>query len=211
MLNIFTYYNPAGGDIEDDYRLLLLWKKNWEHFGYTPVVLSEFHARQHPLWNAFNSRIEKFPTINPIEYEKTCYHRYLAYRVAGGGLCSDWDLFAYVVRDLPKTPPEKLVSYQGHVPSLIHGSDHAFDEIIRGMMNYEVSQKDIDPNYNRPHVSDMHILLRGDLQYEKKQQVKNYTEPGWEKAKFVHYSTGTMAPNKRIPKHKFIQELRNWE
>lgn len=209
---VYTYYAPLNGrNPEDEYRLLLLWKSNWKAMGYDPVVLNEWHARRHLAYQAFNERIKELPSINPPEYERACYLRHLAYSMVGGGIVADYDLFCYD-DEVPgfgeyDKPSNTLQCYQQHVPSLMIGNTKAFDEFIRGIMEYKVGVQDVT-EFGRPHVSDMHILLKGNVKHERKNLVKNYGEQAWEEFPFTHWSSGAMSVNKMNPKWKFISELR---
>lgn len=191
---------------ENATRLLLLWKQNWMHHGFTPIVLNEYHARKHPIYEAFEKRIANLPSINPHGYDRACYLRWLAYSVAGGGLCGDYDCFTYVGPKMFGAPQGKLIGYQGHIPSLVHGTRKAMESVIKGIMDYQVSDKDLENN--RPHVSDMQIFYHGGVKYTPGELVQNYGTQGWEKSDVVHFANVTVG-NK--PKHEIIKQLRNWE
>lgn len=208
-MKIYTYHsNLAGNNPEHATKLLLLWKENWKHFGLEPIVLNEYIAREHPLFEAMNQKIGELPTINPPDYERACYLRYLAMSQVEGGLHSDHDLFCYVQPNFGK-PTDKLVSFQTHIPSLLHGNKNAYEAAIAGIMAYQVSEKDLE-GANQPHVSDMHMFLRGGIPFTSRNEVRNYLDPGWEKSKFVHFSNGSTKPAGKSPRHLHIKQLRNW-
>lgn len=210
MTPIYTYYTPLPNrSPEDEYRLILLWKKNWECAGFTPVVLNEWHARQHRLYERLSNRLATLPTVNLPEYERACYLRHLAYAQVGGGWCADYDVFCYgdVAKAIEglKLPVSMLHILQQHVPSLMVGNAKAIERLILGIIDYKVDAKDTK-EFGRPHVSDMHVLLNGGCQHHQHDLVKNYGENGWESSTFVHYSSGSM--QKLMPKWKHIPTLR---
>lgn len=209
MKKVFTYYSGTGQNPYDDWQLLRLWQLNWAHFGFEPVILNEYIARKHPKYDKFNDRIKSYPTINPVDYERACYIRWLAFAQVNGGVCCDWDLFVYEKPETLnyQTPPKVLQSYQEHVPSLVWGSRYAFEAIIDGIMDYEVGVQDT-ADFNKPHVSDMYMFYHQSLPYKSKKLVKNFGESGWDTSPFIHFSSGSMKGH--LPKHKHIQQLRNW-
>jgi hypothetical protein len=211
-MTIHTYYAPLSikGDPTNDYRLLLLWKKNWERWGYDTCVLNEHLAMEHLMYQQFSDRIDRLPSINPPGYDRACYLRHLAMLQVGGGLMSDYDLFAYSDPKKAMSPfitkGSSLVCFQKHVPCLLWGTKDGFSEMVRGIMEYEVGTRNVQ-EFGRPHVSDMHILLNGDVRYERHAQVLNFGEPGWESAPFTHWSSCSMIGHN--PKWKYIPQLRN--
>lgn len=207
---VYTYHAQLPGNMPEEHtKLLLLWKRNWESAGYTPIVLNEYIAGDHPQYQAFSEAIDKLPTVNPPEYERACYLRWMAIAVAGGGLMADSDVFIY--NDFRPGPvPDRIVSFQTHVPALVWGSKSAYENMVQAIMAYQVSPKDLE-GFPRPHVSDMLMLQRGGIPYTSKNVVKLYNEPGWEQAPLVHYSHSSMGPAKLMPRHKFIEGLRPWK
>lgn len=210
---VYTYFDPVPGiSIEETTRLILLWKENWEHFGYEPRVLNESFARRHPLYKEFSERIARFPTVNKKEYDRACFLRWLAMSTVKGGLMADYDVFTYKADlGLAKIPPPLCIVYQGHVPSLVYARQQGYDRMIEAFMKYEVSIKDVEETIGQPHVSDMYILYRDPqfTPYEKLHIVKNHGEDGWKEAPLVHYANGAM--NRHQPRHAHIKGLRNWE
>jgi hypothetical protein len=206
---VFTFHDSLpGSNVEHATRLLLLWRQNWEKAGYTPIVLNEHHARQHPAYEQFNARIKELPTINRGSYETACYLRYLAMAVMGGGLMTDADVMVY--SDIPerKGDPAKLVSLQGHIPCCVYGNRYAYDQVVKQMLEYQVSEKDIEENSRQPHVSDMYMFYRGGIAYTSKHVVKSYGDEGWEQAPLVHFSNASLKGNG--PRFKVIPQLRGF-
>ena len=209
-MKVFTYYEPVPGiSLEDSTRLILLWKRNWEHFGFQPFVLNEHHARQHKRFNEVNERVSKFPTLNPKDYERSCFLRYLAMAAQDGGIMTDFDCFCYDKTKLSSHFPNKLVSFQGYIPSLVYGSRKAYEGVISAFVDYQVTKKDVSES-GVPHVSDMYIFLRDKtMPYIPHDITKNFGDEGWREAPFVHFANATM--NGFQPRWKNIKQLRNWE
>lgn len=212
-MKVFTYYNFLNGNNDkDDIYLLNLWRQNWRYQGFEPVILNEYHAQQHPRFEAMRLKAANLPTINPPLYEQACYFRWLAYAQVGGGLVTDWDCFAYCHRKDMKlpldNPPNVVRALQKHIPSLILGNATAMNHIIEGILNYDVTMKDLK-EFGKPHVSDMHMFLNLAFPYNQNQQaVWNYGEEGWTHAPFVHFASAVM--QNHLPKWKHIQDLRDW-
>jgi hypothetical protein len=215
---VFTYFDPiVGVEPEEQTRLLLLWQDNWKAKGYSPRILSEFIARQHPMFDSFSRRVTEFPTVNPPAYERACYMRYLAMCVVGGGLLCDYDVFTYDAEFDFGTNSATPDLYQGHVPCLVYGNVLAYESIVLGTMNYKVTEQDFMEGDSRPHVSDMYIFLRKGIEYNEVRNaptkgggfhVKSFGEDGWETAPFIHFSNASMAGKR--PRHQHIRGLRNW-
>lgn len=208
MMKVHTFWQAVPGlNLEDEYKLLLLWRNRWARAGFEPIVLNEYIARKHPLWAEFEQRINLLPSINPPPYERGCYVRWLAVAQAGGGIMVDFDCMPYGKYDWPTTMPTNLVSLQGYTPSVVYGNASAFEKVCRAFMGYEVGVQDMEHTM-RPHVSDMLILLRGNVPYQQRHVVKMFGEDGWEEAPFVHYSSSSMSTAKKLPRYKWIPELR---
>lgn len=210
-MNIYTYWEPVPGiNLEDSYRLLMLWRKNWHAMGFNPVVLKERHAQEHTRFAEIDDRVRKFPTVNDPEYERHCYLRYLAMAHVGGGVMVDNDVFCYGEYPFPPNmnTTRKLVSLQGHIPSCVYGARGAYEAIIKEIYLYQVSIADVS-EAGIPHVSDMYIFLRNKaMPYRSESIVKNFGDEGWKEAPLVHFSNGSMRG--LSPRWKHIQQLRNW-
>src|SRR5689334_12399815 len=101
---IFSYFTALPDmDLAGERILISLWAERWRAFGFTPIVLSEWHARKHPAFEVFDEAVSKLPSINPKGYDLACYYRWLACEVAakayqnGDGLIvmADYDVWPY--------------------------------------------------------------------------------------------------------------------
>lgn len=88
---IYTYFQPLkGNEIPPlDAKLIQAWSKNWAAAGWTPVVLSEKDARQHPEFESLEPELKKLPSVNPTNYDLSCYYRWIAVAAKGGGFMAD--------------------------------------------------------------------------------------------------------------------------
>jgi hypothetical protein len=205
----YTYFDSIPGSNPDQAtRLLLLWKRNWAARGFDPIVLNEQHAREHELYPMLERKIQALPSINVPAYERACYLRWLAMVTVGGGIMTDADLFIYDdVKDFSGST-QKIISLQGHVPCCVFGPKVAYEDVVKQMIEYAVTEKDVEEGMNVPHVSDMYMFYRGGIKFTGRDVVKSYGEEGWEKAPLVHFSNASMKG--RQPRHEHIPLLRKF-
>lgn len=223
-MNIYTYFNPVPGiDLEGETRLILLWQKNWRAHGFTPIVLNEYIARMHPYFEEYDKAVRALPTVNPPEYERNCYIRHLAMAQAGGGILSDYDVFN---RNLPSAQSGyeadalwalRFTLFERTTPSMVGGIAADYFDICERFASFALDDKDVEQG--RPHTSDQNALVRmidresvlrdGErtIKVEDPPLVKIYTSPGWEEARVVHFATGAMSRQGKLPKWKHVEQL----
>jgi hypothetical protein len=210
--SVFTYHeNIPGQSPENAVKLLLLWKACWSKHGFTPIVLNETHASKHDLYGFFKQRIEKLPTINTAQYEHACYLRWQAMAVVGGGIMTDADVMIYSIPDeltAKRFRDQPVTLLQSHIPSVVLGGKEAYEAVVKQMLDYKVTEKDIEEEKKVPHVSDMYMFYRNGIKYEKKEIVKNFGDEGWETAPLVHYANSSLRNHKSKPRHEVIPALR---
>lgn len=212
---IYTYHvDVAGMNMLDERKLLALWLDYWRSEGFDPLVLNEYHAKQHPLYAELDRKIATFGTVNPTGYERACWMRHAAVSFAGGGFICDFDVFQLKPwernRNLPKN---KLTVFQGAdwdsaCPSLVFGTSEAYDAFLKFILERpDCHFAEVINGSN--HYSDMHcireFIKEGGGQID--QQVKNYNEPGWKEMKLVHCNRASLHPLGLSPRYKHIPEL----
>lgn len=214
-----TNVTPEG--LEPEFRLITLWREAWTKRGVEPVVLSEWHARQHPMFTEFDAVVSKLPTVNNFLYERACWIRWLALAQVGGGFISDYDVFPKADGDWNRLIEfdhlrEALHMFQkrGPCPSFNYASKEVCEWICREIMNGDKGMRDYQ---GRPHTSDQYFLCDLWTEEEKKPEVARkialhdyvlgYMDEGWEKARMVHFSNSAMSPRGRTPRWKHIPEL----
>lgn len=213
-MKIHTYYHDCPDiDAESHLRLITLWRRHHEKLGLEPVVLTQYHARQHPYFKEFDDRVRRLPTTNPNGYDLACYHRWLAMVVAlysphseAGqvGLMADYDLFLRTdaTKDLfLMGVPARVTVFENIVPCLVLGDARAFLQACTWFAEY--------PMPGTKHTSDMYILeqlaAKKPELFARYHWVKSYGESDWAKAPAVHFSTYSM--EKQVPKWATIPRL----
>lgn len=195
--------------IEDETRLIMLWRDAWTKAGFEPIVLNEFIASKNVLFPHLEEKIKTLPSVNPEGYESACYLRWLAMAEIGGGIMADYDVFPYGWTWIYKEFPDILLTFQGHCPSLVCGSKSAYLKVVKGFLDYQVNPLR-DLHDGRPHTSDMYIMRDGNIPHKEKNVVVDFGKEGWETAKAVHYNTSTTTP-KHLPRWKHIPLLRPFD
>jgi hypothetical protein len=202
---IHTFYMHVDGlNWADEIKLILLWKQQWASMGWEPIVLGEYDVLKHPLYPQFRDAIDKLPSVNPGQYEQSCYLRWLAMSTIGG-VMSDYDVFCYDPKWRASTA-KGLTVYQNYCPALVSGIRADYLKVVEEIMRYKVLPED---NYEgKPHISDMYMLAKGFVDFRHEHQVKDYTEAGWEESRLVHYCNRSMIPSDKYPRYKFVSKLR---
>lgn len=191
---VCAYFHPLSPtSLESNLRLILLWRQAWLAVGATPVVLNAVHATRLPEWPAFETAINKFPSINPAKYDHHCFARWssaawYASQVSEPILMTDYDVIPYAPFTPPATDPGVPVSHEAHVPCCVWGNALAMRVVCARIAGYRLSSEDVENG--RPHLSDMHVFLRSHGWYRSLRTVKEYGEPGWETSDLVHYASG---------------------
>ena len=151
---VYTYCDDIGMNVGD---LVDAWKETWSDAGWNPVVLNREVAQRHPDYDKFHDRFTTYPSPNPPEYEFSCYLRWAALSVVGGGYMVDYD----VVNVNVPPPPDcafmpndgKLTILDQGVPSFVSGSGEEFDRAVHLMYDtdYNLAIQSIGGDF----VSDM--------------------------------------------------------
>lgn len=213
---IYTYFSPVPElNMLDEFRLLLLWRENWSKAGFEPVVLNEYIARQHPFFKEFDEAVSKFPTVNPVHYEKSCFMRHLSMAQIGGGILSDFDVMPNgVTPELPQFAEPHLTVYQvggngALIPCLTSGGAEAYLGLCKQFAKY-VPQAD-DKEGTRVHISDQSVInkLAAGTEYGIAAHpiVVGYGEDGWEKAAAIHFANANCTPKGKTPKYLHVPLL----
>lgn len=208
-------------DLVEQKRLEILWADSWSKAGFEPMVLSEWHAQQHPQYNDLATAFLALPSVNPKPYDYLCFIRYVAMAMAP---VPKGELFLMVDSDVMCFDPKpflhygnkakkdftRLVSYQGYVPACVLGTRQLFEEQALRFAAYKLEPDDLHDT--TPHISDQNILCkqcgRDPESFVRLDVVKSYTEPGWEQAPAVHYANSACGPNKKTPRSTHIPLLR---
>lgn len=216
-MNIYTYWQPVPElNMIDEFRLLLLWRENWIANGFSPVVLNEYVAQQHPYFEEYNAIVSQFPTVNPVAYERACFLRHLAMAQAGGGFLCDYDVMCRQPIEFVHEDIDRLNIYQKGangtmVPCLVSGCESSYVKLCRYFASHIFTPEDNEAG--KPHISDQNalqkIIATHPEDFNCLNEVVGYGEPGWEKAAFVHFSNGNTGPAGKTPRYKHVTELMN--
>ena len=194
MNTVYTYYEPVEGLEKDDHQKMIThWRRSWAKQGWNPVVIGKKEAEKHPFFEEYSQRILNLPTVNPKDYEVSCFYRWLAVACLGGGFLSDYDVVNYGFK--PRTAPADLVFYEtnsseGQVtPSVVGGSAYGF---ITACMGFSLTDPNrlVSEENGHPHASDMISLQKtcDRKYYLEAPVVKQYGAEGWATADLVHYA-----------------------
>ncbi len=90
---VFTYYQPVS-DADDPLliQVLDIWGYAFYAQGFRPVILNRTYAEKRVNLTEISKKFSRFPTVNPPEYELSCYLRWIALAEQGGGLLMDYDI-----------------------------------------------------------------------------------------------------------------------
>lgn len=219
-MHVFTYFTPlADVPLVDESKLILLWRQRWKAANFVPMVLNEWWARRHPLFAEYDKAVSALPSINPGQYDRACFLRWMAVCVAlsdlnlTGAVMSDYDVMpyttAYNINKFIET--DRLTILQQHVPSLVAGTSEHFEDQCLRFASYTLEPEDTDAK-GQTHMSDMIILAKQKSRDPKAAAmldvVKSYGEKDWEVAPFVHYANAAMLPVGHSPRWKYIEVLR---
>lgn len=215
---IHTYFVACAGiDYETELRLVLEWVRWWTAKGYECRILNQKHAESHPLYAEYLRKVDTFPTVNPREYERASWVRWLALEQAGGGAQCDYDLFCRHPADngpvaFSVYEKEGMIVYEGYrenaCPSLVTATPEGVRRFIEFVLRLPDGYSPRLPGKDQPmgHFSDM-IALREYPGLHTIPLVKQFTEPRFEGTPFVHLSHGSMHPHGKIPRWKFVDEI----
>jgi hypothetical protein len=176
---VYTYYALVNGMEEDQQWLLQKWKESWRANGWDPVVLGPMDANATP---EELSIIDSFPSINPRDYERACWMRWVAMRDCGG-LMVDYDVMNYGFTP-EHVPPynNRIRLFDGYVPCVVRGKQEDYANILAEFLSIKVR--------GVKHWSDMLAMEALQDKYDTGKECVEYGKPGWKAAKLVHYAHG---------------------
>jgi hypothetical protein len=135
--------------------MMRLWLRTWHMHGYKPRILTLKDTEKHPNFTRLTDTFSQFPTVNPRHYELTCFRRWMAFQMVGGGTFMDYDILALGDVHFPQVGPDEIYSYPFKLwPMLTHAGPSAISRQLELMANFTGPFSD----FGGPHISDMIIM-----------------------------------------------------
>lgn len=174
-----------------------LWVKAWQDRGWNARVLTQRDAERHLMYEKVKAHCMSLPTVNPPDYELSCYMRWLAAEVSGEQFFVDMDVFNHGLEqeDLDALDKEKVnVLILGGCPAAVYMPKGY--EMWKWIMEY--GPEDAVSENGSIHCSDMWMFAklvntRRDV-FADVSLCTQYGDHDWESGKMVHYPTGATAP-----------------
>jgi len=183
---VYTYYEEVP-ELVGQIELLELWAQSWQRYGWTPVVLTDVHARRHPLYEQKIREWEELPAANYARYDLACYKRWLALGSVGGGIIVDYDVCntGFRAHHPVCSTPEDVVMLTHLVPCAVRASAEGCLRIASWFVN--------DPSvfitaYGKAHVSDMLFFQRHIEEIARLPICFGLSELGAEQGLLIHVS-----------------------
>ncbi|XP_071814838.1 uncharacterized protein [Apostichopus japonicus] len=162
---MYTYFQRLENTKDVDVLLqnitLNTWRAAWKAAGWKTRILTEADALSHPEYELLRKKFETFPSVNEGDYEISCFMRYIAMANIGGGWMTDFDVIP--IR-FPACTEElyhgSFTIYQKHIPGMVSASPSEYMRIVRLMADIQWQGDDHFTFNGRPHVSDMHCILK---------------------------------------------------
>ena len=238
-MKVFTYYMPVPElwSEKSQRALIDIWERSWRKQGWEPVVLTEDDAKKHPNYSDYKKKLWALPTEYGHEYEGSCFIRWLAVAMAGGGTMVDYDVinYGFLPSDVPadgkmsiiandQSPPQDWVPGGGYQAGIFMGAVVGQQQHFQGMADIfaawvpdEYDMNTTSKTYYGMHCSDLTMLIR---MFDSKKSPKPdwlsrcdgcsiVGHPRWETAKLVHY-TGEMRATGYWPKTE-LEKLRPFD
>jgi|688.fasta_scaffold280227_1 hypothetical protein len=188
----------------DILRTLELHAETFAAHGWRVVRVGMEEARSHPLYPWFDGLDWFYAlSVNPPRYTRLCYMRWLAY-AASGLPFADLDVINFGF-----TPEDAAPFFATELPSLISCANamglltpvhytqilDSFRHIVEHLDDYRHAVDDVNDMTLLRHV---HPEYNSVLPYADDRIVKDYSNPGWETARLVHFAHGlTPLPRSR--------------
>ena len=212
-MNVFCYYHPVDQiPYQDELALIKLWKKNWNANGIPARVLCEADAQHSDLYQQYKAKVSSWPSINPKGYDYSAWMRLLAVSTLEAEMVvvTDYDTFNYgwQPHDLV---PDCINLFGWNVPCCMAIAPTAMRRGILDLLKYDLEPDDLVEG--RSHFADQQWIAKAmhhrmpEL-FNAQNDVLEYSQPGWQEAKLVHYCNKMMRHMR--PRHEHIWNLRSW-
>ena len=160
---------------KDADKLISLWEESWSRWGWNPIVAGIKHAKQHPMYDAFNdtsSPLYTYSTNNP-KHLRLCYLRWLAYH-SFGCTWADLDVMNYGVTPAMMPKLSDLPIYFSKSGCCGHSNKKGYSKIIKNLSRFldeKTTQNFIIDN--EQHTNDMRLSARTREDFYPPQYINN--------------------------------------
>ncbi len=193
-MNIYTYFDDI---LDDQVELIDIWKKSWEKFGWTPIILDRNSV---VISTAEMEYLNKLPTVNPIGYDLACFIRWKAMSNHGGWMC-DYDVINRGFTPSDSSEYKSLSILQGHVPCLVYGTKQDYVKLFNIFTSESLNH--IHLVGGREHTSDMYVIksiIPSNKFIISCRLVEDYPS----KSKLVHCSHGSCSKQNATKKESMV-------
>ena len=202
-MKVAAFFQPIKFDIDSKDEIeetISLWRETWTKFGWHPELVSLDLAKQSPHYSRLTDQSTiLYRSINPVEYTKICYARWLAYQSCGISLWADYD-----VMNFGFTPDhlDSILSIDNDLDDPIYlsgagavgfASSTGFNRIIETYLDF-IDNPPVVLNYPLSQdINDMNIMRTIRLNWYKRiayndpRFCHDYQNDGWAKKLLVHF------------------------
>jgi hypothetical protein len=157
-MNIYTYYdNVLDMSSETQLELIEIWKESWSKYGWNPIVLDSSHLNYLDVEMEY---LKKLPSVNPENYEMSCFLRWNAMANVGGGWMCDYDVINCGFSPIDAENYKSMSILQMNVPCLVYGTTEDYNRIFKifstQSLNFTTFIK--TDKGELEHVSDMIVI-----------------------------------------------------
>lgn len=184
---VCTYYDPCPEVNQEEEKITLsMWKLAWKNAGFNPVVLEEWDASKHDLYQTLKEKIRGLKCDGPKRVAFAKLYRWLAFSHEGSGLFTEYDVLPnsfMAPEDIPA--PDGFIMLEKNKLSAVSSDRRAAKLFVQEILNFNYEESGKVP-------SDIEILNRCNDPFWVKHNevVKGWNSNRWSEAKLVHFSTG---------------------
>lgn len=148
-MNVYTFYRDAIG--VDSFRRSMerkavdKWKESWSKYGWNPIVLGMNDIPRDELYDEYKNTVLRFPTVNDIHYELSCYLKWFSLLSVEEDLIvfSNYDVYNYGFET-------------SHISGMGTGKAYDYDFCV---VSYDSVLEFIDIILNARHDYDKYLTL----------------------------------------------------
>jgi len=173
-----------------------MWHESWRKYGWEPRVSNHTWLPDHPAHEEVEEHVKHLPTVNPRNYEESCYLRWLPAQTSQARLFVDMDTICNGLQ-----PKHLEALNQDKVVALLHDGCPAavympsgfpiYEWILKYKADHAITERGV------PHCSDQAmfnwlVVNKREL-FVSIDLCKEYGSNGWESAPLIHFASGAVA------------------